>query len=164
MTADGDAVSPTLRDRDDRHRAVGLVAGQGRVRSGHHALDLFDNRREQLLRRRPVRHQRRDPPQRRLLLGEPGELIAARLDHPVRLAQLGVGAPPVGHVPANGEDDSALAHGPCVPLKPAHRAVATDHAVLKADHVIAVAVDELAEQVAHRGKVFRVDGFQERPG
>src|SRR3954449_2190559 len=36
--------------------------------------------------------------------------------------------------------------------------------VLKADHVTAVAVDELAEQVAHAGNVFRVDGFQERPG
>jgi hypothetical protein len=128
------------------------------VRAGQHALDLLDDRREQLLRRRPVRHQRRDPPQRSVLLGEPGELIAARRHRPLRLTQLGVGAPPVGHVPANAEDDASLGHGPCVPLKPAHRAVATDHTVLKADHVIAVAVDELAEHVAHPGNVLRVSG------
>ena len=39
--------------------------------------DLLGNRRENLFRRRPARHQRRDPPQRRLLLGQPGQGGAA---------------------------------------------------------------------------------------
>jgi hypothetical protein len=58
-----------------------------------------------------VRDQRRDPPQRNLFLGQPDELIAARRRRPPRLAQLGIGTPPVGHIPANGDDDAPLARG-----------------------------------------------------
>ena len=50
-------------------------------RDGKHLRDFLRDRGEQLLRRRPARHQGRDPSQRRLLLGQPGELGAALRVH-----------------------------------------------------------------------------------
>jgi hypothetical protein len=47
---------------------VGMIV-QGRLIDRKQLLDLLGHRREHFLRRRPARHQRRDPPQRRLLVG-----------------------------------------------------------------------------------------------
>ena len=58
-------------------RAVGLVADHVRQVDRKQPPDLVRDRREHLLRPRPARHQRRHPPQRRLLLGQPGEPGAA---------------------------------------------------------------------------------------
>ena len=54
-------------------RAVGLVAAHVREVDRKQPPDLLGDRREHLLGRHPAGHQRRDPPQRRLLLREPGE-------------------------------------------------------------------------------------------
>ena len=66
---------------DEGERIGGLVAGQAREIGANQPPHLLGDRREQLLRRRCTRDQRRNPPQsrldppgRRLLLGEPGEL------------------------------------------------------------------------------------------
>ncbi|HEV7459622.1 MAG TPA: GAF domain-containing protein [Solirubrobacteraceae bacterium] len=58
-------------------RTVGLEAAQDRELDRKQQADLLGDRREHLLWRHPPRHQRRDPPQRRLLRGQPREAGAA---------------------------------------------------------------------------------------
>jgi len=71
-------VSQSVRDRDRRHRGVGLVAGEAHVRDWKYLPDLRHDGGEQVLRRRPMRGERSDAPQRRLLLGQPGHASPAR--------------------------------------------------------------------------------------
>ena len=52
-------------------RIVGLIADQVHIFRGKQPSDLFGDRPEHLPRRYPSCHQRRDTPQRRLLLGQP---------------------------------------------------------------------------------------------
>ena len=95
--AGAEGVGHRVRDRDGRHHLAGLVAGQGDELDGKHPLDLRDHRGEQLLRRGPLRGQRRDAPQRRLLVGQPGETGAALDVRDGRGDQLGeVGEPVLG--------------------------------------------------------------------
>ena len=76
--ADGNFVASAARAGDDGHRTVGLVAAQARVSDGQQPPDLLGDRREHLLRHRPARYQRRDPPQRRLLLGQHMHIVTAQ--------------------------------------------------------------------------------------
>jgi hypothetical protein len=74
------------------HRGAGLVATHARVFDREQAPDLVGDRREYLLWRGPVRHQRRDPPQRGLLVsqpGEPGAALRIRDRHREQLRELG---------------------------------------------------------------------------
>ena len=74
-----------------------LVATHGREFDRKQPAGLLDNGREQLLRRRPARHQRRDPPQRRLLLGEPRELPRdSRVRDRGRTSSVNLGEPRLG--------------------------------------------------------------------
>ena len=57
------------------NRAVGLVARESGAVGGNQPSDLGAHGFEHLGRRRTLRHQRRHPPQRRLLLRKPRELL-----------------------------------------------------------------------------------------
>jgi hypothetical protein len=46
---------------------------------GKQSADLLENDSEHLVRRRPARHQRGDPPQRRLLRGQRTQILTAQL-------------------------------------------------------------------------------------
>jgi hypothetical protein len=61
----------------DRGRAISLVAAEAGSIRGNHTTGLGDHRFDHLGRRRRLGNERRHPPQRRLLLREPGELLAA---------------------------------------------------------------------------------------
>ena len=114
--------------RYDSHRVMALVTGHSGEVSAEQPPDLRRDRREQLLRLRPERHQRRDPPQRRLLLGQPGELGAVLRVRDRRRQQVGeVGEARLGirrqrlrfrrpgchHAPeASFDDDGSASCGP----------------------------------------------------
>ena len=68
---------------------VGLVAAHVREIDRKQPPDLLGDRREQLLGRHAARDERRDPPQRRLLLGQPGQAGAALGVRDRRRHQLG---------------------------------------------------------------------------
>ena len=70
LAAIGDALECRAPRGEVGDRAVGLVAAHARVFDRKQPPDFLHNRSEHLLRRRAARHERRDPPQRRLLLGE----------------------------------------------------------------------------------------------
>ena len=78
---------------DEGDRAVGLVAAQVGLSGGQHPPGLPGDCREHLLRRHPTRHQRRDPPQRRLLVG--------KLTQPCLIGRI-TAHPPVGGMARTG--------------------------------------------------------------
>jgi hypothetical protein len=84
------------------------------------APNLLGNDRKDVVRGDAPGNERRDAPQRSLFLGEQAELVAARLNQPLRLAQIGLRVPAVGHVPGNPVHEALVGHGPRVPLEPAH--------------------------------------------
>ena len=120
----------------DHDKGVVLQAGHPREIGAEERPHLSHDGVEQLVRRGGFGHERGHTPQRGLFGGQRAQLGAACFDRPLRLGQLGVGAPAVGHVPADAVCDASLRHGPCVPLKPAHRAVGADDPVLESDHVV----------------------------
>jgi hypothetical protein len=66
----------------------------------------------------------------------------------MRLAQIGIGAPAVGHIPGNAVHQALVRHDPGVPLEPAHGAVGADHPVLGRDDPVPLVAEETGEQVA----------------
>jgi hypothetical protein len=93
-------------------------------------------------------NERRYPPQRRLLLREHAQLVAACLEQALRLAQLGLDAPALGGVPSDAVHDTALWHRPRVPLEPPHGAVGADDASLERSQI--VTLGELRQRLARR--------------
>jgi hypothetical protein len=73
----------------DSHGVIALVTGHPGEVGAEQPPDLLRDRREQLLRRRSERHQRRDAPQRRLLFSQPGKLGAGLRVRARRRQQLG---------------------------------------------------------------------------
>jgi hypothetical protein len=81
-SAKADGVKPALLERRLRGRLRPNCNGAGVVYTDlamMAAPDLLENCSEHLLRRRPARHQRRDPPQRRLLGGQGTQILTAQL-------------------------------------------------------------------------------------
>jgi hypothetical protein len=72
----------------------------------HEGAGLADHGHAQLILRDVAGHERRHPPQRRLLLREHGQLVPTRLEHALRLTQLVVDAPAVGGVPSDAVYDA----------------------------------------------------------
>src|SRR5260370_267595 len=79
--SNGNVVACPAPDGDDG-RPVGLVAAQARVFDRHQPAGLLGDGREHLPGRHPTRHQRRDPAQRRLLLGQHTQLLTAQRSSP----------------------------------------------------------------------------------
>ena len=69
--ADGEGSAGAAPRGDHRCRAVRVIPGHRRVIGAQQPPGLLGDRGEHLLRRRRAGHQRRHPPQRRLLPGEP---------------------------------------------------------------------------------------------
>lgn len=80
--ADGSEVDGPTPAGDEGERTVGLVVAHARAIDRKQLPDLPSDRREYLLRRRPACHQRRDPPQRGLLLGQPAQTVIAQRRSP----------------------------------------------------------------------------------
>jgi hypothetical protein len=73
---DGSFLTPRA---DDGDHIVGFVALHERIFDRKQSPDLLNDRGEQLLLRRPACHERCDPPQRGLLLGEVGQVVGLPL-------------------------------------------------------------------------------------
>ena len=74
--ADGEGSAGAVPRGDHRYRAVGAVPAHRRVVGAQQPPGFLGDRGEHLRRRRRAGHQRRHPPQRGLLLGEPAQFHA----------------------------------------------------------------------------------------
>jgi hypothetical protein len=147
------------RPRREGGRGANLVEAQHprEVRTQEHAR-LAHHGAAQLVRRYVLGHERRHPPQRRLLLRELGQLVATCLDQALRLAQLGVHAPALGRVPPDAVHGAPLGHRLRVPLEPPHGAVGADDTGLERPHI--VALRELSQRPARPLQIIRVEDPQ----
>jgi hypothetical protein len=110
----------------DGHRGVALVpshAGKVRVEE---LPDLLHHRREQLGGRGSVCHQRCDAAQRRVLVRQGAVAL-------LRLAQISLGLPPLGHVATDCVRQPFLDQRRCRPLDPSVRAIPAHVPVLERD-------------------------------
>jgi hypothetical protein len=147
-----------LRDHRDH---VLLVPPQGHRRRPQELRNLPRHCVEDRARSRALRDQRGHAPERGLLVGEPAQLVATRLEHALSLAELRVGAPALGCVPRNAEHDAALRHRPRVPFEPPHRAVGANDAGLVSDEIMSL--PEPRQRLARRLHVVRMSDVEDRP-
>jgi hypothetical protein len=160
----GDALGPGLREGGDDHgEVVRAVAHEAHARHAEEPPDLLGDATEQRARGGLARHQRRDPPQRRLLGGErPGRPLAR---HETLLGLAAFGDVAEGRHDALGPASRAE-NGRGVDRHPATLAVGPAHARDEPGLRRAGGERVLAEQPLGRdGGAARVDArVQERPG
>ena len=116
---------------------------------------------EHVRRCRAPRHEHRDPPERRLLVGEHAELFAAPLELALSAPQLSLRMTVLGDVACDSIDEPLVGLGEQVPLKPPVRAVRSGEPVLEPGELAGL---EHAGERGHRPlAVIGVDDVEQPP-